>query len=842
MKNLHLNSWGIHIFALLLFSVLSYIYCFPLIEGKRVDQSDITSHIGAARESNEYRKTANEEALWTNSMFGGMPTTVISMRHKGNHLEYIYDRLFLGTRPASYYILAFVGFYLLMLSIGISPRVSLIGALAFGLCSYNFQIIQAGHNGKMIAIAFMPWVLASIIYSFKKNPWIGATLSGITLTFEIIANHPQITYYLGIIVIFYLAAELYNAVKQKTLGKYFKTLSLLFIGFILALGANINHLWSTWEYGKYSIRGGSELQSKNTKGLETDYALAWSYGVEETPNLLIPNFNGGASNGALNRNSHTFRTLKNAGLSDSEAGNIVKNMPAYWGPQPFTSGPMYLGAVSIFLFILSLFLIKGPWKWWIVGVSVLAILLAWGKHFMPVSRFFYEYVPLYNKFRAPSMTLVILQLTIPLMGFYALDKIYKKKYAKNTSLKALKVAAGITAGLCILFALLPDIAGDFTNTADIRLPDWMRTTLPADRKSLLRADAWRSAGFIIASALLILSIIKDKIPQKYGLPILGLLIVLDMWTIDKRYLNDSHFQTQKEIMTAFQPRPADKEILKDISPNYRVLDLSVNTFNNSTTSYFHKTIGGYSAAKLQRYQDLIDYCIIPETEEIIKNIKKNISDYDRDSVFLKTGIINMLNTKYVITNPNMSPIRNPYAHGNAWFVKEIGFTSSPQEEIAGLMHINPKNTALVDRKYEKFLSGIAYDTISDIKLISYSPNKIEYKAHTSGTRLAVFSEIFYPKGWKAYVNGKETPIICANYILRSIVLPEGEHSVKFEFRPESYFKGAKISGISSFILIIVLIGNLALCLTKKTKITGGNFFRKSGYSRSNPNANKKTKL
>ena len=314
MKNLHLNSWGIHIFALLLFSVLSYIYCFPLIEGKRVDQSDITSHIGAARESNEYRKTANEEALWTNSMFGGMPTTVISMRHKGNYIEYIYDRLFLGTRPASYYILAFVGFYLLMLSIGISPWVSLIGALAFGLCSYNFQIIQAGHNGKMIAIAFMPWVLASIIYSFKKNPWIGATLSGITLTFEIIANHPQITYYLGIIVIFYLAAELYNAVKQKALGKYFKTLSLLFIGFILALGANINHLWSTWEYGKYSIRGGSELQSKNTKGLETDYALAWSYGVEETPNLLIPNFNGGASNGALNRNSQTFRTLKNAGL------------------------------------------------------------------------------------------------------------------------------------------------------------------------------------------------------------------------------------------------------------------------------------------------------------------------------------------------------------------------------------------------------------------------------------------------------------------------------------------------------------------------------------------------
>ena len=432
MKNIPWKKLYPYIGAILLFVVIAYVYFPPLFEGKIVHQSDISSWRGAANEAIEYRDSTGREPLWTNSMFGGMPTTMISTIYKGNYLQHVYDKFFWGPRPASYLILAFIGFYLLMLACGVRSWVAVGGALAFGFCAYNFQIMQVGHNAKMVAIAFMPMVLAAVVFAFRRNRWLGTVFFGIALAFEIMANHPQITFYLAMVILAYGIAQLCKAVKEKALPTFAKTAVLLVVAAGLAAGSNVNHLWPTWEYTQYTMRGGSELtlnqQNQTEGGLNKEYATAWSYGIEETFNLLIPNFNGGASAGELGRTSETYKFLRQAGAQNAD--QIVKQLPLYWGPQSFTAGPMYMGAISVFLFMLGLALIKGPAKWWIAVISLLAVLLAWGRHFMFLSSVFYDYVPLYNKFRVPSMILVILQLTIPLLGFYAVWRIVKGDFPR----------------------------------------------------------------------------------------------------------------------------------------------------------------------------------------------------------------------------------------------------------------------------------------------------------------------------------------------------------------------------------------------------------------------------
>lgn len=815
------KSFYPYLVAFILFIVITYAYFPALFEGKIVMQSDISSWRGAANEIIQFREQTGEEPLWTNSMFSGMPTTMISTEYKGNYLKNVYDGLFVGPRPASYLILGLVSFYLLLLAFGVNPWLSIVGALAFGFCSYNFQILQVGHNAKMVAISLMPMVLASVVFAFRKNRWLGAVFFGITLAFQIMANHPQITYYLAFIVLFYGIAQLYKAVKAKALPAFFKTVTLLVVAVLFAAATNINHLWPTWEYSKYTMRGGSELtlnQNSQTKGgLDKEYATAWSYGIDETLNLMIPNFKGGASGGALDKNSETYKFLNIQGASNAD--QIIQQLPLYWGEQAFTAGPMYMGAIAIFLFVLGLVLIKGPMKWWIVGISLLALFLGWGRNFMFLSSFFYDYIPLYNKFRVPSMMLIVLQLTIPLLGIYTLNKILNGEYEKKTLIKGLKIAVGVTGGICALFALLPGLAGSFVSPADSQYPDWLRQYLPQDRESLLRSDAFRSLVFILLAGVVIWAWMIQKIKSTHVVFVMGLLILADMWTVDKRYLNNDHFVKQREFNNQYQPRPVDQAILADKDPNYRVLDISVNTFNDSHTSYHHKTIGGYSAAKLQRYQDIIDYFIYPEMQSIGKTLESSPTLSAMEESLSKQTVLNMLNTKYVIVHANSAPVNNKYAYGNAWFVKDYELVNTPDEELLGLKQIDPRESAVISKEFESVIQdkGFNFDENATIQLTSYAPNKLEYKTSAANEQLAVFSEIYYPKGWNVYIDGNKTDLLRADYILRAVIVPAGEHTVTFEYKPESYYMGARISAISSSLLLLALLGGIVFYIMRYMK-------------------------
>ena len=813
MKKFELKTLYPYGIALLLFIAISYAYFPALLQGKIVQQSDISSWRGAANEIIQHREKTGEEPLWTNAMFGGMPTTMISTYYKGNYIEKIYHALFVGPRPASYLILAFVSFFLLMLAMGVNVGFAFAGALTFGFCAYNFQIIQVGHNTKMVAIALMPMVLASVVYAFKKNRWLGAALFGATLSFEITANHPQITYYLGMIVLFYGVAQLYSALKEKTIPVFLKTTLLLVVTGGLALGTNANHLLSTWEYGKQTMRGGSELTTHSSTpgkgGLDKEYATSWSYGIDETLNLLIPNLNGGVS-APFEPESKTYKALVDS--RSPQAGEIYQQLRVYWGPQAFTAGPMYMGAIAIFLFVLGLILVKGPLKWWVAGISLLALLLGWGRHFMVVSNLFHDYIPLYNKFRVPSMILVILQLTIPLLGFYTLHMIFKQAYNRATVIKALKIAVGITAGACALFALIPSLVGSFLSAGEERLPAFLTQAMADDRKALLRTDAFRSLAFILVAAVAIWASFTKKIKLNHMILGLVFFVMADMWTINKRYLNDTHFVSKHEFNSQYQIRPVDKLILKDSDPNYRVLDLSVNVFNDSHTSYYHKTIGGYSASKLQRYQDMIEYFITPEIQQFYTEFSVDQSLISAEQSLSKLKVLNMLNAKYIIIDPNNIPIENRTVFGNAWFVSDYEIVESANGELSGLQRINPAETAIIHQSFAPILQerGFNFDEAATIRLTHYAPNRLEYKTSASHEQLALFSEVYYPHGWQVTVDGQPAEHFRANYILRGMIVPAGEHTIAFQFKPDSYYTGAKISSVSSILLLLLLAGTLAV--------------------------------
>lgn len=458
-------------------------------------------------------------------------------------------------------------------------------------------------------------------------------------------------------------------------------------------------------------------------------------------------------------------------------------------------------------------------KWWIVGVSLLALFLGWGRNFMFLSSFFYDYIPLYNKFRVPSMMLVVLQLTIPLLGIYTLNKILNGEFEKKTLIKGLKISIGITGGICALFAILPGLAGSFISPADSQYPDWIRQYLPQDRESLLRSDAFRSLVFILLAGVAIWAWVIQKIKSTHVAIAMGLLILTDMWTVDKRYLNNDHFVQKREFNNQYQPRPVDKAILADKDPNYRVLDLAVNTFNDSHTSYHHKTIGGYSAAKLQRYQDIIEYFIYPEMQSIGQTLESTPTLSALEESLSKQKVLNMLNTKYLIVQANAAPVNNKYAYGNAWFVKDYEFVETPDEELLGLKQIDPKETAVISKDFESVIQdkGFNFDENATIQLTSYAPNKLEYKTSAANEQLAVFSEVYYPKGWNVYVDGNKTDLLRADYILRAMIVPAGEHTITFEFKPESYYLGARVSAISSSLLLLALLSGIVFYITRYIK-------------------------
>ncbi|MCX6231369.1 MAG: YfhO family protein [Bacteroidetes bacterium] len=810
MKNINFKQMLPYLAAIIIFLIVTFAYLSPMLEGKQLRQGDTVSWTGAAKEILDFRKAhPGEEPLWTNSMFGGMPAYMISILTPSNNVVSFFDRalnLFSLPNPANFIFLYFLGFFILLLVLKVDPWLSIIGALAFGFSSYFFVIIEAGHNTKAATIGYMAPVLAGIILTMRGKYLWGCFLTAIFLSINIKMNHVQMTYYLMILVLIYILFELYTKIKEKQLTMFIKASAVLIIAVFLALGTNITSLWTTYEYSKDTIRGTSELSSNpevKTKGLDIDYATQWSYGIDEAFTLLIPDFKGGSSSGKLGESSEAYATLKQNNVPNIK--EITSQMPLYWGAQPFTSGPVYAGAIFVFLFVLGLFIVKTPMKWVLLTATTLSIMLAWGKNFMPLTQFFFDYFPMYSKFRAVASILVIAELCIPLLGILALNQIITKKTEKADVLKYGKIALYICGGITLFFALIGSSFFDFKSATDAQLPypEWLMNAIISDRKSIFTTDAWRSLLFIVLAAGLIWAFIENKIKKEIVIIAFILLVIIDMFPVDKRYFDNSNFTNKKNVETPFQATDADMMILEDKDPNYRVYNVTVNPFTDASTSYFHKSVGGYHAAKIRRYQDLIE-----------RHISKN-----------NVKVLNMLNTRYfIVPDQNKQPQvqRNVAALGNAWFVENYKIVENPDSEISALSNFEPATTAIIDKRFNDYVKDYkpGKDSTSTILLSNYLPNHLTYQANAKKEELAVFSEIYYANGWNAYIDGKQQPYIRVNYVLRAMKIPQGEHKIEFKFEPKSYYTGEKIGYASSFILLLMLLGlctKEVLAFNKKNK-------------------------
>ena len=793
-----------HLIVILLFVGISFTYFSPVLQGKLLNMADITHHKGMSKEVTDFREATGEEALWTNSMFSGMPAYQISTRSNGNLIQYVAKTISLGIpRPANLLFLYLLGFYLLLLSLKVDYRLSAVGAIAFAFSSYFFIIIMAGHMTKALAIAYLPMVVAAVLYTYRGRMLLGGVLTAVTVALELYANHLQITYYLVLMLILIGLVQFIKDFKANNLMDFSKRSGVLILAALLASATAVTRLSTTMEYGTESTRGKSELTNNldnKTSGLDKDYATSWSYGIAETFTLLIPNFYGGASQGKLTTDSETYQAIKRA----PNAKQLIKQLPLYWGTQPFTSGPTYAGSIVMFLFIFGLIFVKSEMRVWILLATIMSIMLAWGKNFMPLTDLFLDYFPGYNKFRAVSMILVVAEFTLPLLGFVALNKFLLEKdedyetyskvkdvraqkvshvAVKSKKLRSLNLAFYIVGGLSLIFALMPSLFFDFVGGQDANLAKngWPIDALQADRAGLLSADAWRSFTFIALTFGAMWMFLKNKISSKYVILIVGVLVLADMWTVNKRYLNDDNFARKSKVQVPYKATAADQQILRDTDPNFRVFNQSVSTFNDASTSYFHKSIGGYHGAKLKRYQELIE-----------NHISKG-----------NMAVLNMLNTKYFIT-PKGQAQQNPGAKGNAWFVNEINIVANADAEIASLDGFKPSNTAIVDTIFsEQIIDGL--DNIaSSIVLTEYKPNYLKYNSNSTNDGIAIFSEIYYDKGWNAYVNGELKPHFRANYVLRGMKIPAGNHVVEFKFEPAVYHVSEQIALASSVVLLLLL--------------------------------------
>jgi len=807
-----------HIFAVVLFLLISFVYFSPLLEGKKLQMSDVRNYKGMAQEVKDFRQETGKEALWTNRMFGGMPAYLISVKNNANIFWYVDKFLKIGERPASYLFICLLGFYITLLIFGAGPWLSIVGAIAFSFTSYFFIVIEAGHTSKAVAMAYMSPFIAGVYMAYRRNLLLGCAVTAFFLALGIFANHPQINYYAGLTILIYGIVELVQTIKERSYQHFLRVTGFLLITLVLVVGTNFGSLWRIYEYGEYSMRGSSELtkdkEDQTSSGLTKSYATAWSYGIDETLTLFIPNFAGGSSHGELNTKSNVYKELNRRNVPN--ARQIIKQLPLYHGAQPFTSGPVYVGAVVFFLFFLGLFIIKGPIKWWLLIATVFSIMLAWGKNFMPLTEFFLDYFPGYSKFRTVSMTLVIAEFTMPLLAFIAIKQVFEKKIDKEQFLKGFKYSFYIVSGLALIFTLMPGLLSNFTASSDSQLgwPDFLIKALREDRRAMLQKDALRSLIFVVLTAGLVYLIFKQKVKQKYAYMMLGALVLFDMWPVNKRYLNNEDFAPERVIEQPYKPSQADRFILNDEEQDFRVLDLTVNIFNSSRTSYFHNAIGGYHGAKMQRYQDMIDYHIHREIRNIGAVLQKKVQANDIHDVLKQQEILNMLNTKYIIYNQKAQPIKNPHRDGNAWFVDNFRWVGNADEEIDELKSIDPSRTALIDKRFEDVveIDNINMDTTASIHLVQYKPNHLTYTYTAAKSQIALFSEVYYPKGWNAFIDEQPAPHFRANYILRGMVLPEGKHTVEFKFEPRSYFLGSKVSYACSALVLLLTLGVFAYFL------------------------------
>ena len=841
-----------HIIALVAFLAVSLVYFSPLLDGKKqIQQSDIIHYKGTAQEVTEFRKEHHgEEALWTNSMFGGMPAYQISVQYHANLLKYVDEAFLLWLpHPVGLVFLYFAGFYILLLCLRVNPWIAAVGAFAYGFSSFFFIILEVGHNTQAHAIAYMAPLLGAIILTLRKNYLLGGSLTALFASLELYANHVQITYYFFMVVGAILVAELLGAIKEKRLPDFMKRIAVLVVAIAISVLPNISNLWATYEYGKYTTRGTSDLTinenkesnaANKTSGLDKDYATQWSYGIGETFTLLIPNFKGGVSEPI---NQHNKSALD--GISDPQMKQYAGSMYSYFGNQMFTLGPVYIGAIMIFLAILGLFLIEDRIKWALLIITVISIMLAWGKNLMWFTDIFFNYLPGYNKFRAVSMILVIAELTIPLLAVLALQKMIDStanttvKVGKKTLplTKVLMIAAIISGGFALICYIAPELFNKFQADNELRqLVAQARQQDPnvqvsqiesaytpvleqaeVARKAIFRSDAMRTFIFILlAFGALWLFLIK-KINQQLLTAALAVFILADMWPVAARYLNSSSYVPKTQMQSPFPKSKADEFILQDKTLDYRVLKLG-NPFNDASTSYWHKSIGGYHGAKLKRYHELMSFQLEPNIAAMVQTLRSSgVSDSSLKMAFAKTQTLNMLNTKYVIVGDDSPPLINPLANGNAWFVKNILPVATADEEILKLSEVNTKETAIVNTKFKDVLGAFQpqYDAEGSIKLNSYLPNKLVYESNAKHDQLAVFSEIYYPKGWVVTIDGKESPYINADYVLRAMVIPSGKHVIEFAFKPAVYVVGEKISLAGSLLVLLLTAGGIYSAFRRK---------------------------
>ena len=813
------NLFGI-IGAILCFALITLIYFNPVLQGKRIKQHDIEMHKGMSHEIVEYKAQTGEQTLWTNSMFGGMPAWNIGVSQNSNLMTGVQRVLTVGLpHPICSVFISMLGFFILLMVLDCSIGISIAGALAYGFTSYLFIIIGAGHNSKAMAMAYMAPVIAGILLTYKGKYLWGSVLTALALALQIRAGHLQITYYLFLTVLCLVIAQLVDAIRNKSLGNFFKASGLLTIAAILAVLTCSTTLYANYKYGQETMRGKPILtqnQDNQTKGLERDYITQWSYGKGETWTLLIPNAKGGAS-GYIGKGEPALEK------ADPRFKESIAQSNAYWGDQPGTSGPVYVGAIVVFLFLLGAFTVKGGTKWALVAATLLSILLSWGKNMMWFTDFFIDYVPGYNKFRAVSMTLVIAEVCMPLLGFLGLAEILKNPDSFKQNIKKFYIALGITAGFCLLFSVAPKAFFSFLSQGEAEQFESMSaqygngvyalaSQLEDVRVAIFRKDALRSLLFIILAAVPIFLCGKNKLKALHATLILATLVVIDLYPIDRRYLNNDNFISKKLADRPFTATKADKYILQDSDPDFRVVNLTKDVFNDASTSYYHKSIGGYNGAKLRRYQDVITQYLSVEVKRFGSIFNSITTEDDFGAAMQQQKVLNMLNTRYVIYNPDVEPLFNPCAMGNAWAVNDIRWVETPNEEIDAIASTDVAHTAIISKDFQSELQGFAPSDAQNcnISLDYYKPNKVGYSFSSDKDQLVVFSEIWtQTDGWHLFIDGNEHPIIRANYLLRAAKVPAGSHEISMSYTPSIWKTGNTIQFASS---LLMLLGIAAACL------------------------------
>ena len=811
--------------AILAFVLLSFAYFFPAdMEGRILFQHDSVAGVGAGQESKEYLERTGERTRWTNAIFGGMPTYQMSPSYDSTKVLNWAEKLYRLYLP-DYVMLTFmmmIGFYLLLRAFGLSVWLASLGGIVWAFSSYFFILISAGHIWKFITLAYVPPTIAGVVLAYRKKYLLGGVVTAFFIALQILSNHIQMSYYFMFVILFMVVAYFADAYQKKELPHFFKASAVLVLAAAVGACINLSNLYHTYEYSKETMRGKSELKQEvaaakqTSSGLDRDYITAWSYGIGETWSLLVPNVKGGSSSAILSQSKAAMEK------ANPMYGSVYSQFPQYFGDQPWTAGPVYVGAFVLFLFVLGCFIVKGPLKWALLGATVFSILLSWGKNLMGLTDFFIDYVPLYNKFRAVSSILVIAEFTIPLLAVLALKEIVGKpavlKEKENRT--ALFISLALTAGVALLLAVAPGMLfSDFVTPREMAalqqgLPQEHLMPLVSNmtemREAIVASDAWRSFFIIVIGCVLLFLYQQQKLKASLMVAGVTLLCLADMWTVNKRYLNDGLFVPKSQRTEAFVKTQADEIILQDTAQNYRVLNFvgfPGNTFNENNTAYWHKSVGGYHAAKLRRYQEMIDHHIMPEMEATYREVAQASGRMDSVDAS-KFRVLNMLNTKYFIFPAGKDgqpvPVVNPYAYGNAWFVDRVQYVKDANEEIAALNTVVPTETAVVDAKFKDALTGWSEghkDAESVVQLTSYEPNRLTYHVSSAKGGVVVFSEIYYP-GWQATIDGAPVDIARADYILRAMHVPSGSHTIEMWFEPQSIRVTETIAYVALALLVI----------------------------------------